>query len=278
MRALLTGVVVAVVVPALASAQAVPGPAARQATVWYLRHAGWAVRLGDALLVFDYQLTLGMDGVTDATPRNLEHGFIDPREIGELDVYVFVTHAHRDHYDPIIFDWQGRIGRTTYFVGWEEQPASPCARSTGAAARCYTMGGPRARVELDDIQVYAIDARHDGIADVAYLVRYGDWVVYHNGDYTGDFVADHAYLKTETARIDLAFVVGAPSHRWSHLARAVHVAREFSVPALFPMHFRDRAMCEAFAADVASEGVTAQVDCPAEPGQRFVLVKDGPGR
>jgi len=244
-----------------------------EATVGYLRHSGWAVRVGDALLVFDYQESIGMDDVSSATPRTLENGFIDPAEIGDLDVYVFVSHAHGDHYDPVIFEWQGKIQRLTYFIGWEEEPESHCERFVGANADCHTMAGLRATAELDDIQVYTIDSFHNDIPEVAYLVRYGDWVVYHNGDYMADYVTDHAYLKTFSDHIDMAFVQGVPSHRWSHLARAVHLANEFDVPMLFPMHFRDLEMCEGFVADVAAEGVSAEVICPTARGQRFVLEK-----
>jgi len=275
--ALLTGLAVAVAFPMTASAQAALRQDGEQATVWYLRHSGWAVRIGRALLVFDYQERLGMEGVTDTTPRSLEHGFIDPREIGDLDVYVFASHAHGDHYDPVIFDWQGRIERLTYFIGWEDQPTSHCARFIRTAARCHTMGGPRARVELPDIQVYTVNSHHNGIPEVAYLVRHDGWTVYHNGDYMADYVADHAHLKTVAERIDLAFVLGAPSHQWPHLARAVHLAREFSVPVLFAMHFRDREICEAFVADVAAEGVRADVRCPTARGQRFAVGKGGGG-
>jgi L-ascorbate metabolism protein UlaG (beta-lactamase superfamily) len=278
MRTVLTYVLIAGLLSTNASTQAVPGQGGDHATVWYLRHAGWAVRLGDALLVFDYQESLGMEDVTADTPRNLENGLIDPREISDLDVFVFVTHAHGDHYDPAIFEWQGEIENLTYFIGWDEQPESHCERFTGADADCHTMGGLRATVESGDIQVYTIDSDHNDIPEVAYLVRYGDWIVYHNGDYMAEHVDDYAYLKTISDRIDVAFVAGLPGHRWPHLARAVHLAREFDVPVLFSMHFRDREMCERFVAEVAAQGVSAEVKCPTARGQRFVVAKGGSGR
>jgi L-ascorbate metabolism protein UlaG (beta-lactamase superfamily) len=277
-RKLLTCVLSAGLLSTTASAQGVPGQSGDQAAVWYLRHACWAVRLGDALLIFDYQESDGMEDVTDDTPRNLENGFIDPEEISDLDVFVFVTHAHGDHYDPVIFEWQGEIGNLTYFIGWEEQPESHCERFTGADADCHTMGGLRATAEGGGIQVYTIDSHHNDIPEVAYLVRVGDWIVYHNGDYMADHVDDYAYLKTISDRIDVAFVAGYPDRRWPHLARAVHLAREFDVPILFAMHFRDREMCESFVAEVAAEGVSAEVKCPTARGQRFVVAKGGGGR
>jgi L-ascorbate metabolism protein UlaG (beta-lactamase superfamily) len=273
MRVVLACVLIAGSLSMPASAQLVPDQGDDQATVWYLRHAGWAVRLGDALLVFDYQESMGMEDVTDDTPRNLENGFIDPEEIRDLDVFVFVTHAHGDHYDPVIFEWQGAIEHLTYVIGWDEQPASHCARFTGPDADCHTMGGLRATAEVGDLQIYTIDSDHNDIPEVAYLVRYGDWVVYHNGDYMADHVADYAYLKTISDGIDVAFVAGLPGHEWPHLARAVHLAREFDMQVLFPIHFRDREMCEDFVAEVAAEGVTAEVKCPTARGQRFVVVR-----
>jgi L-ascorbate metabolism protein UlaG (beta-lactamase superfamily) len=270
--------VLAVLLSTTASAQTVADQSGDQATVWYLRHASWAVRLGDALLVFDYQEALQMEDVTDDTPRNLENGFIDPAEISDLDVFVFVTHAHGDHYDPVIFEWQGEIESLTYFIGWDEQPESHCERFTGADADCHTMGGLRATAEVDGIQVYTIDSHHNDIPEVAYLVRHGDWMVYHNGDYMADHVGDYAYLKTISDKIDVAFVAGLPGRRWPHVSRAVHLAREFDVRVLFPMHFRDLEMCEGFVAEVVAEGVGAEVKCPTARGQRFVVPKGGRGR
>ena len=113
------------------------------------------------------------------------------------------------------------------------------------------MAGLRATSEADGIQVYTIDSDHNDIPEVAYLVRYGGWIVYHNGDYMADHVDDYSYLKTVSDHIDLAFVSGLPGKEWPHLSRAVHLAREFDVPVLFPMHFRDDAMCGEFVAEVA---------------------------
>ncbi len=277
-RRILTYVLIAGLASTTASAQTGSGLDGDHAAVWYVRQAVCVVRLGDALLVFDYQEAVGMDDVTAATPRTLDHGLINPEDISDLDVFVFVTHAHGDHYDPVIFEWQGEIENLTYVIGWEEQPQSHCERFVGADADCLTMGGLRATTKVGGLQVYTIDSDHNDIPEVAYLVRHDDWVVYHNGDYMADHVADYAYLKSINDRIDVAFVSGLPGRRWPHLARAVHLAREFAVPELFAMHFRDREMCETFVAEVAADGVTAEVHCPTAPGQRFVVMKGGGGQ
>ena len=277
-KVVLLSTLLAALVSTTACAQTATGQSEDQATVWYLRHAGWAVQIDDALLVFDYQEQLQMEDVTPDTPRNLENGFIDPVEIRDLDVFVFVTHAHGDHYDPVIFEWQGEIDRLTYFIGWEEEPEPHCRRFVGAEADCFTMGGVRAFAELNDIQVHTINSHHNDIPEVAFLVQYGGWTVYHNGDYMADYVEDYAYLRTVSDRIDVAFVSGIPNRAWPHFDRAVHLAREFDVPILFPMHFPDDATCEEFAIQFAAEGVSARVRCPTARGDRFVVAKGGGAR
>ena len=110
-------------------------------------------------------------------------------------------------FQQVIFN-SAKDKSSTYLIGWDEQPESHCERFTGADADCHTMGGLRASAEVDDIQVYTIDSHHNDIPEVAYLVRHGNWIVYHNGDYMADHVEDYAYLKTISDRIDLAFVAG----------------------------------------------------------------------
>jgi hypothetical protein len=34
-------------------------------------------------------------------------------------------------------------------------------------------------------------------------------------------------------------------------------------------------MCQGFVAEVAADAVTAEVECPTAPGQRFVVAKGG---
>lgn len=84
------------------------------ATVWYLGHAGWAVKIRDHLLIFDYWESL-------EPPRQawLANGFIDAAEIADQRTIVFVTHQHADHYDPKIFQWADTVPDITYVFGWK---------------------------------------------------------------------------------------------------------------------------------------------------------------
>jgi hypothetical protein len=76
----------------------------------------------------------------------------------------------------------------------------------------------------------------------------------------------------------MAFVSALPGGDWPHLARTVHLAREFNVPVLFAIHFRDDEMCQRFVAETAAEGVSAEVQCPTTRGQRFAVTTGGSAR
>jgi hypothetical protein len=89
----------------------------REVLIWYLSHCGYAVKTKSALLIFDYW-EKGRDGENEDNPHSfsLANGRINPEEIKELYVYVFVTHAHQDHYDRVIFEWESKIKNISYIT------------------------------------------------------------------------------------------------------------------------------------------------------------------
>jgi L-ascorbate metabolism protein UlaG (beta-lactamase superfamily) len=72
-----------------------------EAYIWYLGHTGWAVKTKNHLLIFDYVWVPRSSDI----PENpsLSDGYIDPAEIKDCSVFVFVSHSHGDHFDPAIF-------------------------------------------------------------------------------------------------------------------------------------------------------------------------------
>jgi len=71
--------------------------------VWYLGANGWALQIENKLLIFDYQTETNPNPPQYDEPRNLDNGYINPEEIKDFDVYVFVTHSHFDHVGIIPF-------------------------------------------------------------------------------------------------------------------------------------------------------------------------------
>ena len=111
--------------------------AAGHAVVWYLGHSGWAVKTQNHLLVFDYWKR-------DALPDEpaLANGAINPLELRDLNVTVFASHAHGDHYMPEIFEWRKTMPKITYIMGFKPENAEG-----------YTLLPNREKKELNGLEI-----------------------------------------------------------------------------------------------------------------------------
>ncbi len=229
--------------------------------VRYLGANGWAVTIGERLLIFDYQED------TDPAPpprseRNLAHGYVDPNELIDYDVYVFVTHSHFDHYDRVIHRWANQLERITYLFGWE----------AGTNPEHYYLDEWREHVSVDGIEVYTIYSHHSGVPEVAYLVQVDDLIVFHNGDYKADYENDFTYLQTITDRIDVAFLIGHPVEDHQYFQQALRMDELFDVATVFPMNREGEAYrCHEYAELLAESGVGSTVIVAGTRGDLFTL-------
>jgi len=200
---------------------------AGEAVVWYLGHCGYAIRTQHHFLIFDYQEQY--DGswtkLRPAQPA-LANGFIVPAEIADQAVRVFVTHSHTDHFSRVIFQWKDKIPDIAYYFGWE----------AASDPSYHYLVGPRAQLQSTDLEVYTINSHHSGVPEVAYLVKVDGLVIYHNGDYLGDYQADYPYLRELTARIDLSFVLRGFEDGSPYLIRNTDLFERFDHGAVFPTH------------------------------------------
>ncbi|UCG92654.1 MAG: ankyrin repeat domain-containing protein, partial [candidate division WOR-3 bacterium] len=117
-----------------------------EAAIWYLGHSAYAVKTKNHFLIFDY---------VEYTPLPdepcLANGHINADEISDQNVYVFVTHAHSDHYDSTIFDWTKSVKNITYIFGWQAFEDSE-----------YVYMGPRTAKRLDDLEIETIHSPEAG--------------------------------------------------------------------------------------------------------------------
>lgn len=230
-------------------------------TVWYLGHCGSAVKVGSNLLVFDY---LSERGTPPADPHagGLEDGFIDPADLEGSRVFVFVTHAHSDHYDPGILDWAEVVEGIQYFFGWE----------AGSQPNHHYLVGPRATVAVDGLQVYTINSHHSGVPEVAYLVHVDGRWVYHNGDYRQDYIPDFEYLATLTEHLDLVFHVGLTDEKWQYTHQGYYLMEHFNPDAFLPMHFGgNEEEMALFPSVMAERGYDTPILLPGRRGDRWEI-------
>jgi|GEM_PF-816109 len=185
-------------------------------TVWYLGHCGYGVKTANHLLIFDYW----KGGRMSADPC-LENGFVTVDQIKDQDVYVFVSHEHRDHYDQAIWQWANEAKSIHYVYGFQPEnmrrmePENMFAAYEGPE---YTYTAPRTTTEIDDIKITTIAANDAG---VGFVVDVDGLVLFHAGDHAGwnedgreDYLAEIDFIAENTEWIDMAFinVTGCHTH------------------------------------------------------------------
>ena len=236
------------------------------ASVHYLGGNSWAVRVGRRLLVFDYVQATGPASPDSGAGRGLARGSIGPADLDSLDVFVFVTHQHADHYDSVIYGWRRHARFIRYFFGWR----------AGSDPTHHYLVGPRAGVDVGGVRVRTVNSHQDGVPEVAYLVQVDGWTIYHNGDYRGEIREDFTYLRGFADRVDLAFLVsGWPreDHPLFRLAR--HFVEVFRPAQVFLIDRQGQERrTETFARFLAGHGAVAPYLHGDLPGDLFVVSAD----
>jgi L-ascorbate metabolism protein UlaG (beta-lactamase superfamily) len=236
------------------------------AVIWYLGHCGYAVRTQEYFLVFDYQENRdGQQPKSRPAQPSLAAGWIEPEEIKNLKVRVFVSHSHEDHFDPVIFAWKKSVPDIVYYFGWKasDDPSHNC------------LVGPRAVLSSGGLEIATINSHHSGVPEAAWLVKVDGLVLYHNGDcQPDDPLAEHDFLKTKSDVIDLAFVFPVYRQGLKYTTQNLDFFAKFKVRAAFPMHAQaGDAMYLDFqkAFQARYPGLTIHV--PMNMGHKFVFEK-----
>ena len=233
-----------------------------EATVWYLGHCGYAVKTRSKLLVFDYTGDFKPQ-VQPPAERALANGWINPEEIKDLDVIVFASHDHADHYDSVIRGWEKAVKTIHYVFGWD----------AGAAPHVHSLAGPRGTAAFDGVEIFTVNDHHDTVPEVAFLVRVDGVTIYFNGDYYGKMgrdlpsttVNDMRYLRSKSQTVDLAFILASASDTYNTIIRSL------APKTVFPMHApaNGESMYATYASDLRKAGIDTPVVVPDKPGKRF---------
>lgn len=204
--------------------------------VWYLFNSGFALKYGERLLIFDcynsspYKKRQGLDG-----------GVIDPQELRELDVAVFSSHAHMDHFVPGILKWGREIPRLRYVLSYDID-----ARQTANVTTAY----PDASYMVEDMRVRTLKSNDEG---VAFAVEMDGLKIYHGGDlnwwhWEGEPEEENramaeaykaALEKLRDERFDIAFVPVDPRLENEYLWGLDYFMQTVDARIVFPMHFRN---------------------------------------
>lgn len=249
-----------------------------QASMWYLGHCGWALRTESHFLIFDYWS--GFGGEPDSP--GLANGHIDPVEIADQDVYVFVTHEHADHFDPAILEWADELPNVTYVFGFRPELLPPY-RQEGYTGPEYTYVGPRETASVGGMNIRTIAANDAG---VGFLVEVDGLTLFHAGDHAGwaeeerdGYIAEIDYIDTHVDTLDMAFVNVTGCH--THDPEALREGNSYTISKLeprliIPTHGAGGEYVYEEARDSAREaGVETPFCCPANRGDAYFYSAGG---
>jgi len=234
-----------------------------QATIWYLRHSGWALKTKSAILIFDY-----WDDDPAPDEKLLANGHIDPEELKARDVYVFVSHEHGDHFDRQILEWRKTIPSIHYIFGFEMDPQDG-----------IVYAAPRTEHKVGNVTVTTIKANDAG---VGFAVQVDGLTVFHAGDHSNntletannDFFPEIDFLAGQGIRPDVAFFLnmyGCGSTNPEAFQKGIFYAIDkLSIKAVLAMHGAYKEWVYGNLAEaVAKSGVKVAVGAAVNQGDRF---------
>lgn len=205
--------------------------------VWYLGHSGFAVGIKNKLLVFDYYLDK-----SENNKRSLSSGVIESSEIKDKEVFVFASHRHPDHFNPIILSWKEQVPNIHYYLS-HDIPKKNHREWTNILK-------PNAVYDEDNIIIRTFKSTDEGIAslisiDGINIYHAGDLNWWHwneeskawNNDMAARFKREVSLIKDYP--IDIVFLTADPRQESAELMGMTWFLNEVDVKIAFPMHFGD---------------------------------------
>ncbi len=203
-----------------------------KALITYLDNSGFAVKTGGHVLIFDCWNKNAVHG-----KRGLAGGTIDPAELTQENVLVFVSHAHGDHYNAGIFDWAQNIPNIRYIVS-DDVPA-PAGVLRVHAHQTYNVDGMR---------IHTLRSTDEG---VAFFIEADGLTIYHAGDLNwwhwegedprwnaqmgDDYKQEIDMLAKE--KVDIAFVPVDPRLEKDQLRGITYFMETVDAKMVIPMHY-----------------------------------------
>jgi len=207
----------------------------KQLKIIYHYHSGFSVQVGGTLLVFDYW---------EGEDRRLSQvGRITPQFLSAFEkIFVFISHAHPDHLDPIVYMWENEGLPITYIV----------SSDAPVGTRGKRIAPGQEKVLSDDVSVKAFQSTDLG---VAFLVTAYGLSIFHAGDLNLwhwrqesslreiEAAEDAFYQATEPIKkehIDVAMFPVDPRQGMMYDAGANHFILTMKPRVFIPMHWQER--------------------------------------
>lgn len=226
--------------------------------VTYLSHSGFLVELDQAYLLFDYY-----------------KGELSELKAGK-PFYVFVSHAHYDHYRKDIFQLREYLPEIYYIISGDVDVPGESG---------IVQIQPNEERIIGGIKVRTLRSTDEG---VAFLVQCSDETVYHAGDlnwwhweeegeaYNTMMRRNYQYEinKLNGVKIDVAFVPVDPRLGEQYYWGLDCFMRRTDTQAVFPMHFWDNyGIFDRIILEKSAQEYVDRIQRITKEGQVFELEK-----
>lgn len=210
-------------------------------------HSSIAVETKSSFLIFDYYYDKPL-----FQQANKKSTFLSSEDLQtDKDIYVFVSHSHRDHFNDTIFQWQNINPNIKYILSHDVKEI--------ISKKEYHYMEPYESLMLKNVEVKTLGTTDKG---VSFLVSLDGIKIFHAGDlnwwhwknFTNeelereerDFKREINFVTGE--RIDIAFIPVDPRLEEFYYLAGKYFAEKIQPKLLVPIHFReDFTICEEFA-------------------------------
>lgn len=228
--------------------------------ITYLGHSGFLTEIDDAYFLFDYY-----------------KGAI-PQMDTSKKMFVFVSHAHYDHYNRSIYEFRKDFEEIYYILSSDITAEEEGVHSVK----------PNEELACGGCHVRTLRSNDEG---VAFLVRYHGRTLYHAGDlnwwhWEGESIDYNRSMrknyqkeikKLARKKIDLAFVVLDPRQGGAAFSGIDYFMRNVRAEHVFPMHmWKDYGLTDRLLTSEISTGYRNRIHRVWEEGQT-VEIKERKG-
>ncbi len=205
----------------------------------YLYNSGFLLETSDTIIIFDYYEDKGI-----GVERCLENGVVgeDILKKGK-PIYVFISHNHYDHFNPVIFNWCKINSNIKYIL-------SDDVKDVEKDSNCTVVKKGQV-IKLDHLTIKVYGSTDQG---VSFLVNCEGYNIFHAGDLNwwhwkedSDEENKHAekWFKNEMEqikgeKIQIVFFPVDPRQEEYYYRGAKYFIENTNTENFIPMHFADR--------------------------------------
>ena len=235
----------------------------KQAVIWYLFNTGWVIKTRSSLLIFDYDYDRPESfALPPAILPCLSSGEIDPKQIRDQKVFVFLPFLRDADRIATILSWKKTIKDISYIVGENKIKDS-----------AFVYIEPRQQKKLKNLEISTI--RSNGFGE-GFVVKVDGLTVFYGGDHQSSdqfwnlFSSEIDFLHEKIEEFDLIFLQMMFQEQIQSSKGVFYALDKLKPAVLFPNSAIAAApFYKDFIREAAAKKITSKIKCAEKRGDLF---------